>query len=76
MIVLVDEEYHVSALIYWYLSHSRPFGVGFGRIHTLAGAYSEGEVYVRWVRDHKTRILKRINRRNAEERQEQARESN
>jgi hypothetical protein len=44
--VLVDEECHVSALVDWGLSHPRPFGVGFGRIHTLAGEYSEGEFYM------------------------------
>lgn len=44
--VLVDENCHVSALIYWELSHPRPFGVGFGRIHTLAGEYNEGEFYM------------------------------
>ncbi|CRG86607.1 Lysine-specific permease [Talaromyces islandicus] len=46
MNVLVDEKCHVSALIDWELSHPRPFGVGFGRIRTLAGEYDECEFYM------------------------------
>ncbi|MDF2434798.1 MAG: hypothetical protein JWP44_4429 [Mucilaginibacter sp.] len=41
--VLVDEDCHVTGLIDWELSSPLPFGVGFGRIHTLAGEYSNGE---------------------------------
>ncbi|KAI1273436.1 hypothetical protein F5Y07DRAFT_376415 [Xylaria sp. FL0933] len=44
--VLIDENFAVTALIDWELSSPLPFGVGFGRIHTLAGEYSDGEFWM------------------------------
>ena len=41
--VLIDEKLAVTALIDWELSFPLPFGVGFGRIHILAGEYSGGK---------------------------------
>lgn len=44
--VLIDEDCHVTGLIDWELSTPRPFGMGFGRIHTLAGEYTGGEFWM------------------------------
>lgn len=44
--VLIDESCEVTALIDWELSSPLPFGVGFGRIHTLAGEYTGGEFWL------------------------------
>lgn len=41
--VLVDENCEVTGLVDWEYSYPLPFGLGFGRIHTLAGEYHEGE---------------------------------
>ncbi|OTA68384.1 hypothetical protein K449DRAFT_386691 [Hypoxylon sp. EC38] len=43
MNVLVDKNCTVTALVDWELSTPLPFGVGFGRIHTLAGELIKGE---------------------------------
>lgn len=44
--VLIDGACNVTALIDWELSSPLPFGVGFGRIHTLAGEYTGGEFWM------------------------------
>ena len=44
--VLINEECEVTGLIDWELSAPRPFGVGFGRVHTIAGEYTGGEFWV------------------------------
>ncbi|KAI1159532.1 hypothetical protein F5B18DRAFT_583699 [Nemania serpens] len=44
--VLVNEECEVTALVDWELSTPLPFGAGFGRIHTIAGEYNEGEFWM------------------------------
>ncbi|KAI2472110.1 hypothetical protein F4781DRAFT_420222 [Annulohypoxylon bovei var. microspora] len=44
--VLIDEDCNVTGLIDWELSSPRPFGVGFGRIHTLAGEYTGGKFWM------------------------------
>ncbi|KAJ0117761.1 hypothetical protein J7T55_001961 [Diaporthe amygdali] len=44
--VLIDEHCEVTALIDWELSSPLPFGAGFGRIHTLAGEFTEGEFWM------------------------------
>ena len=44
--VLIDDDCRVTALIDWELSTPLPFGVGFGRIHTIAGEYIGGEFCV------------------------------
>lgn len=44
--VLVDDNCEVTALIDRELSTPLPFGFGFGRIHTIAGEYTEGEFWV------------------------------
>lgn len=44
--VLIDEKCEVTALIDWELSSPLPFGVGLGRIHTLAGEYTGGEFWM------------------------------
>ncbi|KAI0423788.1 hypothetical protein F5Y09DRAFT_180473 [Xylaria sp. FL1042] len=44
--VLIDENYEVTALIDWELSTPLPFGAGFGRIHTFAGEFTGGELWV------------------------------
>ena len=41
--VLIDENCDVTGLVDWEYSYPLPFGLGFGRIHTLAGEYHEGE---------------------------------
>ncbi|KIH91023.1 hypothetical protein SPBR_01883 [Sporothrix brasiliensis 5110] len=45
--VLIDAEtFEVTALIDWELSHPLPLGIGFGRVHTLAGEYTGGEFWM------------------------------
>ncbi|KAK2746365.1 hypothetical protein FQN57_003247 [Myotisia sp. PD_48] len=44
--ILIDEDCEVSGIVDWELATPLPFGVGFGRIHTIAGEYSEGEFYM------------------------------
>lgn len=44
--ILIDQDCKVTALIDWELSNPLPFGIGFGRIHTIAGEYSGGEFYM------------------------------
>ncbi|XDG05199.1 hypothetical protein ABKA04_004814 [Annulohypoxylon sp. FPYF3050] len=44
--ILIDEDCHVTGLIDWELSSPLPFGVGFGRIHTLAGEFTGGEFWI------------------------------
>ncbi|KAH9999715.1 hypothetical protein F4779DRAFT_605259 [Xylariaceae sp. FL0662B] len=44
--VLIDEGCHVTGLVDWELSAPLPFGVGFGRIHTIAGEYTGGEFWM------------------------------
>ncbi|KAF2792725.1 hypothetical protein K505DRAFT_325968 [Melanomma pulvis-pyrius CBS 109.77] len=39
--IMVDDNCEVSGLIDWELSTPLPFGMGFSRIHTLAGEFSE-----------------------------------
>lgn len=39
--VMVDDDCEVSGLVDWELSTPLPFGMGFGRINTLAGEFSE-----------------------------------
>ncbi|CUS08874.1 unnamed protein product, partial [Tuber aestivum] len=41
MNIMVDENCEVSGIIDWGFSFPLPFGMGFGRIHTLAGEFSE-----------------------------------
>ncbi|EPE36496.1 hypothetical protein GLAREA_08659 [Glarea lozoyensis ATCC 20868] len=41
--ILVDENHQVSGIVDWELSQPLPFGMGFARIHTLAGEYRDGE---------------------------------
>lgn len=43
---LIDEDCQVTGLIDWELSAPRPFGVGFGRIHSIAGEYTGGEFWM------------------------------
>ncbi|KAI1097123.1 hypothetical protein F4804DRAFT_205231 [Jackrogersella minutella] len=44
--VLIDEDCHVTGLIDWEMSTPLPFGVGFGRIHTIAGEYTGGDFWM------------------------------
>ncbi|KAF5016700.1 hypothetical protein F66182_11534 [Fusarium sp. NRRL 66182] len=44
--ILIDDDCNVTGLIDWELSSPLPFGVGFGRIHTLAGEYTSGEFWM------------------------------
>ncbi|KAG8411742.1 hypothetical protein J3458_015327 [Metarhizium acridum] len=46
MNILVNETCEVSGIVDWELSTPLPFGMGFGRIHDLAGEFSEGEFHV------------------------------
>lgn len=39
--IMVDEDCEVSGIVDWALSTPLPFGMGFGRISTLAGEFSE-----------------------------------
>lgn len=41
MNIMVDENCEVSGIVDWELSSPLPFGMGFSRIHTLAGEFSE-----------------------------------
>lgn len=43
--ILIDKDCHVTDLVDWELSSPLPFGVGFGRIHTLASEYTAGEFW-------------------------------
>ena len=43
---MISEECQVTGLIDWELSACLPFGMGFSRIHTLAGEYSAGEFHM------------------------------
>ncbi|EFY91755.1 hypothetical protein MAC_02345 [Metarhizium acridum CQMa 102] len=44
--VLIDEKCDVTALTDWELSTPLPFGAGFGRIHTIAGEFTQGEFWM------------------------------
>jgi hypothetical protein len=44
--ILIDKDCNVTGLIDWELSTPLPFGVGFGRIHTLTGEYTDGEFWM------------------------------
>lgn len=44
--ILIDDECEVSGLVDWELSTPLPFGMGFGRINTLAGEISEKKFHV------------------------------
>lgn len=39
--IMIDDDSEVSGLVDWELSTPLPFGMGFGRIHTLAGEFFE-----------------------------------
>jgi hypothetical protein len=43
---MIDDNYEVSGLVDWEFSRPLPLGVGFGRIHTLAGEYTERKFYM------------------------------
>ena len=43
---MLDDNCEVSGLIDWELSTPLPFGVGFSRIHTLAGEYSDRKFHM------------------------------
>lgn len=43
---LIDENCEVTALIDWELSSPLPFGMGLGRINSLAGEYTGGEFWM------------------------------
>lgn len=44
--VLLSDECEVTGLVDWEFSSPLTFGMGFSRIHTLAGDYSEGRFYM------------------------------
>lgn len=44
--IMVDDNCEVSGIIDWELSTPLPFGMGFCRIHTLAGEFSERKFYM------------------------------
>ena len=46
MNVMVDENCEVSGIIDWEFSSPLPFGMGFSRIHTLAGEFSERKFHM------------------------------
>lgn len=46
MNILVNETCEVSGIVDWELSIPLPFGMGFSRIHVIAGEFSEGEFCV------------------------------
>jgi len=46
MNILVNENCEVSGIIDWELSSPLPFGMGFSRIHDLAGEFSEGKFQI------------------------------
>jgi hypothetical protein len=44
--IMVDDNCDVTGIIDWELSTPLPFGMGFCRIHTLAGEYSDRKFYM------------------------------
>lgn len=46
MNIMVDENCEVSGIIDWEFSSPLPFGMGFSRIHTLAGEFSERKFHM------------------------------
>lgn len=44
--IMINDDCEVSGLIDWELSSCLPFGMGFSRIHTTAGEYSERKFYM------------------------------
>jgi hypothetical protein len=44
--IMLDDNCEASGLIDWELSTPLPFGVGFSRIHTLAGEYSDRKFHM------------------------------
>jgi hypothetical protein len=44
--ILVDESYQVSGIVDWELSTPLPFGMGFARIHSLAGEFIDREFHM------------------------------
>ncbi|KAL8979443.1 MAG: hypothetical protein Q9177_006143 [Variospora cf. flavescens] len=44
--IMVDDKCEVSGIVDWELSTPLPFGVGFCRIHTLAGEFSEQKFHM------------------------------
>ncbi len=44
--IMVEDNCEVTGLIDWELSTPLPLGMGFSRIHTLAGEFSEGKFYM------------------------------
>jgi thiamine kinase-like enzyme len=44
--IMISEECEVTGLIDWELSACLPFGMGFSRIHTLAGEFSARKFYM------------------------------
>ena len=44
--IMVDDDCEVSGIIDWELSTPLPFGMGFSRIHTLAGEFSEKKFHM------------------------------
>ncbi|KAF1828767.1 hypothetical protein BDW02DRAFT_574593 [Decorospora gaudefroyi] len=44
--IMVDDNCEVSGIVDWELSTPLPFGMGFSRIHTLAGEFSEKKFYM------------------------------
>lgn len=44
--ILIDDDCNITGLVDWEMSTPLPFGICFGRIHTLAGEYTGGEFWV------------------------------
>ncbi|OCL01238.1 hypothetical protein AOQ84DRAFT_393807 [Glonium stellatum] len=44
--IMIDDNYEVSGIVDWELSTPLPFGMGFCRIHTLAGEFSEKKFHM------------------------------
>ena len=44
--IMINDDCEVSGIIDWELSHPLPFGMGFCRIHTMAGEFSEKKFYM------------------------------
>ncbi|KAL8916162.1 MAG: hypothetical protein Q9208_008673 [Pyrenodesmia sp. 3 TL-2023] len=44
--IMVDTDCEVAGIVDWELSTPLPFGIGFCRIHTLAGGYADQEFYM------------------------------
>ena len=44
--IIIDDECEVSGIVDWDLSTPLPFGMGFNRIHTLAGEFFEKKLYM------------------------------